>query len=572
MMSQGKKEQYKYLQYEPPPPEPGKSFPWGLVKFILFLLIVAGAGGGYYYYFVWLYRLPQVRQIQLAGQSVDVQLEARNRAVVKYTLVTDHSTHYASLGSLAAADRDFVLKLKDDLPMQFPLDFSLDLGGSKTVPVRLEGRSADWLQYTVLADSSTHYLPLATLKANDQDLVRQLPESISATFPLVHTMSSLDGEQLPERILGRSRDVVKLGFTDGRVRYFPFNDLTAVDQKLVQLVPENFTLVFPYECVLTDNNGQEMNVRMEGRAAEIIKYVSLSDNLANFAPLDNFCAADREIVHLLPAGNNFTLPLECTLTIAKGKPLRVRVEARSPTIVKYTLLDDGLDYYVALSSLSADDQKVLQATPTSLRIRFPFKFALTLANGKLLDCTMEGRNNDGVKVMLADNKTYVYQLSQLSEINQEFLKLVPANLNDLSAAPDPADEASAKALELVPETALNGIRKNLGLYVEAYKKMLSGNHGQFNENIDSNVTEILNMCKQANAQIVKLPKSAITPNLKSLWDSVMQMILRDDRAEAELSTASTSEKSSLLSERRANRQEIISLLDRVHSVTGQYTP
>jgi len=574
----------------------------GLLAGVGAVLVLLVAGGWIYYHFVVGLRLPQERSLTIQGNPLQVRVESCNDIVVKYTLLADGTTHYAAIAKLSDADQNLFRQLPKTLVLEYPFEMPLEQGGA-ALPVRIDGHNDDWVKYTILADHSTHFLPLTSLSASDQVVVKQLPTIIECEFPLTHVMTNQQGQSLPAMIAGRTNDLVKFKTDDGMNLFLPLNQLSPLDQKLMQLFAPNSVFGTHTECLLTDKAGNQLNVRLDGRSANIVQYTLLSDGLDYYLPIEDLAANDQQLVRLLSARMNFSFPLDYNITDAQGKPARVRLDGRTENIVKYTLLADGREYYLPLNSFTPADQKFLQMLPTNLAIEFPLSYVLTVQSGESLDARILGRNADSVNFQLADGKTYNYPLAKLSPASREFLLLLPANEADKSmqaetplpkvapaiVPPPLAVAANIPPPEPVANGALVGLRAQLHDMVQASEQMQNGidnlhvsNRMSANDGpnprdmalvrLEDNNTQIEDICKEINANLPKNPKDRGSALVQGWWSSVLQTIQRDDQIRQDISNAGASERQGLESELRDSQKSLITLLGKINSQTRQYSP
>jgi hypothetical protein len=574
----------------------------GLLAAVGAVLILAGAAAGIYFHFVVNLRLPQERDLHLLGKTFKVRVESCNNAVVKYTLLTDGTTRYAAIAKLSQADQDLFAQLEKTLVLDYPFEMPLDLGDGNPLPARIDGHNDDWVKFTLLTDHSTHYLPMTSLAASDQLVVQNLRGFMECSFPLVHVMTNQRGESLPATIVGRTADLVKFKTDDGMNLYYPINDLAPVDQKLMQMFLTNASFGTHSECLLTDKAGRKLNVRLEGRSVNIVQYTLLSDGLSYYLPIEDLSARDQQLVRNLPARMNFTFPLDYNLTDSKGNLTRVRLEGRMDNIVKFTLLADGRTYYLPMSSFAPGDQNFLQLLPTNLKIEFPLSYVLVAQSGGSFDARVMGRNADSVNFQLADGKTYVYPLAKLSPASQEFLMLLPANLADSSlkvesALPPPdlpaAPVANSASNATLDAERLTGMRTEMGslihnaellqkaidsLRTSAVTKTTSQGDSTTNNRevqlaeLEDNDDKIESLCKDINGVLPKDPKSKASTLVQSWWSQVMLTVKHDDQIHQEITTAGSGERQSLVNELRDGQKSLISFLERINSQSGQYTP
>ncbi len=573
-------------------------FPW---KAVIFVLAVAAVSGWVYFHFYWRYQLPQNRTLtDLQGHAITGRLVACNKDVIQYVSKDDNSTQYVAVSTLSGTDQEFVQHLDQQLKFAYPFECQMGPDGAKPALVRIEGRNDDWVKYTSLDDHATHYAPISAFSTSDQIVLQQLPDEIRAEFPISYTVKDTQGKILADTILGRSNTVVKLGLADGAERYVPLSELSALDQKLVQLAGPNVYLNVPLECILTDNTGKTLNLRIEGRSASTIKYTLLSDGLTYYAPLTDFSTLDQKILRMLPSDLVFRFPFEYTLTGPDGKPMRVQLEGRTPNIVEYTLMADGRNYYLPMTSFTAEDQKFLQLLPADLRLEFPLDYTLISQSGQALQAHLLGRSNDAVKFTLDDGKTYNYPLSNLSAESVAFLQMVPANLVEADMVADAPPPTPPPAQTPNPEAPSNdplpGLRNQLGplvtddLTMQAqvdampiYARTATVTRGQFIPStnpardqllskLDANRNKIASICTQINVLLVKNPKATAATIVDSYWNQIMLLIKHNDDQQVNLSTAGPNVRDPILKEIRDNGKQIDALLGKINAATGVYGP
>jgi len=550
------------IPYEPyersvrPPPEPpptsGPQLSLGQVVLALLVVILLAVGGWYYLHQKTPLGLPQEHPLTLDGQVMPVRIEACNDTVVKYTLLADNTVHYVAISGLNTADTNFLLSLPKTLVLSYPLELPLDRGDGRPVPVRLDGRNNDWVKYTLVADHTTHFLPLSSLTINDQAVVRQLPDELQVDFPVLLALTTLQGQTLPGRIVGQSSSLVKVMNSDGAVIYFPTAELSALDLKLLQLLPNNLNIAYPLECEVRDAAGHKLEVSIEGSLDRIIKYRLLPDNLVYYALMTDFSAIDQEVFRQLPRDLTLVYPFNTNLTGPDGQAHLVRVEGRTVTLVKYTRLTDGQPYYTALGTLPANEQTLLKMLPEQLKIEYPLNAILIGQNGQSLDAHIQGRDNDVVKFQLADGATYTYALDKLSETSQKFLALLPKNMTDGAIASREATAASQ---------LINNLRKKLEAVVNAAEE----------SQID-NGEAIETICKQVNATFPAGAKPPGNPLVQGAWQQIMLIIRQDEQTQKELSTAGSAEKGVLQNDLLENHKNLVTQLERIKADSGQYTP
>ncbi len=543
------------------PPSLASRVPWGT---LLAILLCLGLAGGVWHHFIWQRRMPQEYTLTSAqGQATPARLEAHNDEVVKYTLLADNSTRYAAISALSGQDQEFIKQLNSPaLEFQYPFECFMREMDAKPAAIRVEGRSTDWVRYTLLSDRSTHYVPLGSFSSGDQTILTQLPSKLTLDTPVELALTDRAGHVLAERIEARSSELVKLSSRDGTILYYPIHELSDVDQKLVQLLPNYASLIFPFECTLTDNNNKRLNVRLEGRSANTIKYILLSDGLTYYRPVDDFSIIDRQVFRSFPSSLQFTLPFDYDLSDAQGRSLRVRLKARSSNIVKFTLLETGREYYWPMTEFSLDSQKFLALLPAGLRLDYPIDDTLTSASGQSLEAHILGRDADSVKFQLADKKTYTYDLNKLSAESQAFLRLLPANLVDASIP------QSDQAYQI---EALRG-QLAAALELDRTTQQAIGQGTSQQPSLDQNRDQIEAFCKQIDPLLNPTPKQAKAKMAQNVWSNLMKIIRRDDLIRKDMANAGPGEREALRVDLRHGQADLVSALNEIYVEVGTYAP
>jgi hypothetical protein len=126
-----------------------------------------------------------------AGKSIPVRLEAGNAQVVKTTYLSDGSTHYYPIALLSEMDQKLLFQMPaSSVNLSFPLLCTLtDLSGRQQA-VRLEGRTNEAVKFTLLSDGSSHVYPLAKLGLPDQTFLRMIPINLGTSEATVASTKS----------------------------------------------------------------------------------------------------------------------------------------------------------------------------------------------------------------------------------------------------------------------------------------------------------------------------------------------------------------------------------------------
>jgi len=567
------------------------------------VLIVALGAGWAYYHFSPDYHLPQNRTLlDVQGHEINARIEACNTDVLQYIAPEDGSTRYVAISTLTAADQEFARHLSQTLRFDYPFECTLGPGGFKPDLVQVEGHDADWVKLTIQSDHSTHYVPFTAFSTSDQVLIQQLPATLTAQMPISYAVKNAQGQALGQSILGHNDNAVKLGLADGTSRYVYLNDLSALDQKLVRLTAPNLNLRAPMECVMADKTGKKLFLRIEGRSANTVKYTLITDGLTYYAPLADFSEMDQKVLRLLPSNMTFNFPFEYSLTGSDGKPMRVRLEGRTPNIIKFTSMSDGRIYYQLISTFSDADIKFLQMLPATMRIEFPLDYTLMSKTGQALQAHLLGRSNNQVKFTLADNKIYNYQIANLADESAALLQLIPANLVEADMADDAPPpvvivqaavptlpSAMPSARDKLPEmhteladlvkTGLNQQSVLDSMPITSRTIPVAGQSSAFNQDrvsylsqLDSTQSQIIKLCKGINTILVSEPKPGASTTVQAQWAQVVLDIKHYDKLQGDLNSTVPTTRDPTMAQIRDTGKQIITLLNKINSESGNYSP
>jgi hypothetical protein len=354
------------------------------------------------------------------GQAMQVRLEGRADDAVKFTLLADGTLHYYPIALLSALDQEFAHALPVTVTLGVPLDYVLTDPHGKGLPVRIDGHNSRWVKYTTSADQVTHYCLISTLATADQALVQLLPQEISFEYPLEYTFTDLQGNTKPVRILGHSEDVVKYAqVPDGAIQVVQIANLSPLDQEFVRQLPSVMTLNYPVDHMLTDSQGRSFQARILGRATGVIELELVADGTKQYLALSSLSEEDRKFVQQLPLNLSLHYPLEYTLTDQTGKTIPARLEAGDAELVKLTLLSDGSTHYYPISLLSDSDQKLLWQIP-------PARLNLTFP----LECTLTDVTGRQIAARIEGRSSEAVKVTRLSDGTTHILPTSKLSLAD----------------------------------------------------------------------------------------------------------------------------------------------
>lgn len=550
-------------QQQPPPPSP--NIPWGR---LLLVLMAAGAAAAAWYHFDWQRRPHQEQTLATAqGQALQIRFEARKGDILKYTQLSDHSVHYVPIFTLPPSQQDLANNLPSDLDLEFPFECVMGDQDHPPAPIRLEGRSDTWVRYTSLADNVTHYDPLESFATADQTVLKAFPAIFKVDTPLTHAFHDTAGNLVADRLEARNSQLVKLTAHDGGVIYFPVSELSSLDQHLIDPLPFVLHPTYPLECVVTDNHGAKLSIRLEGRNADTVKYTLLSDGKTYYRPETDFSTKDRDVFQLFPTKLEYNFPFDYTLDDAEGQPHRLRLEGRNVDVVKFTVPETGRVNYWPVRAFSIASQKFLGRLPSSLQFAFPFDATLVSQAGQTLDAHVLGRDATSVKFQLADGKSYIYEIAKLSDNSQALLRLLSANLPSLSGpsvdTKNQLDNLRERLSELMKADATNRVNQ------EALSTDPAANTAGLLDNVRD---EIVDVCKQIDPLVDQSPKQGNAKFAQSTWSRAMNIVHQIDEIQKTMDTAAGGEREVQRVNLRKQEANLIATLNEIHGFVGAYAP
>jgi len=138
-------------------------------------------------------------------------------------------------------------------------------------------------------------------------------------YPQVRTLETARGKAIHAYILGRGDDLIEYAeAANGDAYYVPIAKLSLWDQAVARLMPVNLTIDYPLNCSLTDQDGKNIHVRIEGRTDAVVKFTLLSNGQSYVYPFSKLSATDREWITALPASDD---PLESTPAVDANDPV-----------------------------------------------------------------------------------------------------------------------------------------------------------------------------------------------------------------------------------------------------------
>ncbi len=545
----------------PPPPSP----PWGS---LILALLCFGATGAAWYYFN---RPPQVLPDQTIADSSGhpqlVHFEAHNANLLKYTRLSDHTTHYLPLASLSPTLQQAASRVPSELKLDYPLECFMGDKDDPPATIRILGHSDDWVRYIRVSDNSTHYEPLQSFSTDDQGVLNALSGVLTVDTPLNHSFHDANGNLIADRLESRNADLVKFTTADGATLYFPVGELTSLDQSLIASLPKNLLLAYPFKCTVTGKDGKKMAIQLEGRNSSSLKYALGDDGRAYYAPVANFSLLDREAFQFFPDQLEYSFPFDYTLTDAKGQAHVFHLEDRNAYVVKFSAPDTGRVNYWPLRAFSTASQRFLDRLPSSLDFKFPFDATLTAQSGQPLEAHVLGRDGNSVQFQLADGNTYVYDLAKLSDDSQALLQLIPPNLRNLA---DP--NVKTKRQFAVLYANLTELIKMEAQSRTDQESIIATSSDAANFALDAIRDKIVEACRQIDPLLDTSPKVGNAKLAQSTWSRAMMLVHQIDQIRVGMSTANPGDRVVKHQEVRKIEADLVGALNEIHGFIGTYVP
>jgi hypothetical protein len=382
------------------------------------------------------------------GETMQVRIEGRAPGILKLTLLSDGSSHLYPTNNLVDADQEFVARLPIMLSFKYPLDYEMTDVAGRPVMARLEGRTKDLLKWTSRNDNLTHWTALDSLSAADQALALSLPATLQLSYPLEAEFTDKKGQPFGVSVEGRSDTVVKVTLAkDGTMQLMALAGLSPGDQEFLRNLPVNLTFNYPQDWTLTDQRGRSVHVSIEGRTPEVVKITVLEDGTTHLYPITNLSQKDQAFVQSLPVSLTLQYPLKSSLMDQQGHTLQVTIEGRSDEQVKFTREDDGNTYTYPITKLSDADQAYVRllplkwdesaaaapAAPESIEIK-NMRDRVTELRRQITDLNMQ-MTGSGVSQMQRDVLTDEMKIRQdeMDNLMTKLLNTSPANTADSDA-------------------------------------------------------------------------------------------------------------------------------------------
>jgi hypothetical protein len=345
------------------------AFPWG--RFFAFL-IVAGIFGWCFYQFYWQYHLPQERVlVDRDGKNMNVRIEEKDGGLLRLTSLTDGSKQLFPVSFLSEKDQRFCESIETKASPIVPFPYLLNKSDGTQQSITIAGYNDYFVEYTTATDPSSHYLPMSSLSAFDQAVVATLPKTIShVELPIDYVLTNEAGMKTPVRILGRSDHLVRyMAIDDGKTHTRLISTLTHDEQSMLNSFRLNLSDDFPIEWTLTTTEGKQVPVILTNKNADCIQYylpADKDDQNQHLYPLEKLTPECREQIDSISGGKNIEQPYVCALTDNTGRILKAKILARSSDMVKLVVEESNKTYIYPIKNLAEMDQAFIKSLPKDL--------------------------------------------------------------------------------------------------------------------------------------------------------------------------------------------------------------
>ena len=432
------------LQARLEPPRERFEFPWGKVLFFLIVLGVLGwFGRSWWLYRLPQERMltdyrGRALHVKIIGRS-DLLLKC------DWLDDPSGRTVYIPVTSLNREDRAFAAHLEANLSAELPLTCLVpDADGAESIVTFLD-RNDKWVKLAKAGGKVESFAPLASFPPDLQAVVNLLPPNLYFAYPMDYVLTGPPAPGAQIKFLGRTDDFVQFAFaSDNVVRFEPLANFSPTDGAIIRSFPLAMAVDFPVVHSMTTLDGRHLPESIKAVSSNLVALTMPTDGSTRYFPISDLSVPDQKFVHILPVKMNFSLPVECTMADADGNLMRVRLEARAAKYVKLTQQSTGATEFRLLTDFSLEDNKVLQMLPTNYSLSYPFDYTLSVQGGPGIKGQVVGRTEDTIKYRLVNGTVGTVAMAKLTPHDQEFLSILPVNFSkvDLGGpAPKPPPES-----------------------------------------------------------------------------------------------------------------------------------
>jgi len=116
-----------------------------------------------------------------SGNPIAARIDAASSQLLKLTTLTDGATRYYPIALLSDSDQKLIALMPQvRLDLTYPVQCSIADQNGHELQVSIVGRSGTDVKFTLLSDGSTHSYPLTRLGTADQMFLKMLPMNLGS--------------------------------------------------------------------------------------------------------------------------------------------------------------------------------------------------------------------------------------------------------------------------------------------------------------------------------------------------------------------------------------------------------
>ncbi len=350
----------------------------------------------------------------------------------------DGRTAYYSIEYLLPDDQKFVNRLPVNLTLEYPLDYTLTTAGPKDAPRRLEDKTDKMIKMSAGAGSPSRWILLDTFAPADQQFFANLPMGAGFNYPFTQDFTDEKGKTFTAEILGHDDTLVQITTkADGLTRLVPLASFSAGDQALLKALPGQPAFQIPVNTVLTDKTGKTIAVALEGRTADLVSYNQLDNSKSYLVPIQRWSVDDQTLIRQFPQNDQLKYPFLTVLTDTQGQSMELTILGRTASNLTVTRAGDKEPSSYDIAKLSKDDQAFARllpvtddggglltaaATPTSAPDIKPLRDELAVMQQQLTDLLEEKKRVAKQPLEAATNEQNI--ISKQLQINQSMASII----------------------------------------------------------------------------------------------------------------------------------------------------
>jgi len=260
-------------------------------------------------------------------------------------------------------------------------------------------------------------------------------------LPKERILVDRDGKQMNVRVEEKDGQALKMtSLSDGSTQFFPISLLSSKDQTFFTSVKTKATIPFPYVCTLKKPDGTPMMVSIKGYNDYFVDYTTDTDPADRFITIDSLQPFDKALIKTMAKSLRVGFPVDWTLRTPSGKDVPVVLTNKDNVYLQYYIPaeknTESLHFY-PINKLTPETRDLVNSLSTIQQITDDTKCTLTDKSGRRVYVKVLTRSDDMVKfVSVDDNKTYIFPIANLSELDQLFVKSVDNNLTDVWDLPE----------------------------------------------------------------------------------------------------------------------------------------